>query len=102
MAICKYMYMYMHNYIGGKCEESKAVHLGPGCLHGFISELTLFRDGLYERLNCTFKRLAYWGILQSLVVSGIQKKGDWKRPPTPYVKGLTSGEALRVISCARK
>ena len=27
----------------------------------------------------------------------IQKKGDWKRPPTPYVKGLTSGEALRVI-----
>ena len=29
--------------------------------------------------------------------SEIQKKGDWKRPPTPYVKGLTSGEALRVI-----
>ncbi len=31
------------------------------------------------------------------VKSEIQKKGDWKRPPTPYVKGLTSGEALRVI-----
>ena len=31
------------------------------------------------------------------VISEIQKKGDWKRPPTPYVKGLTSGEALRVI-----
>ncbi len=27
----------------------------------------------------------------------IPEKGDWKRPPTPYVKGLTSGEALRVI-----
>ena len=31
------------------------------------------------------------------VIPEIQKKGDWKRPPTPYVKGLTSGEALRVI-----
>ena len=31
------------------------------------------------------------------VCAEIQKKGDWKRPPTPYVKGLTSGEALRVI-----
>ena len=32
-----------------------------------------------------------------LIEPEIQKKGDWKRPPTPYVKGLTSGEALRVI-----
>ncbi len=31
------------------------------------------------------------------VTPGIQKKGDWKRPPTPCVKGLTSGEALRVM-----
>ena len=31
------------------------------------------------------------------IIPEIQKKGDWKRSPTPYVKGLTSGEALRVI-----
>ena len=31
------------------------------------------------------------------IAAEIQKKGDWKRSPTPYVKGLTSGEALRVI-----
>ncbi len=41
------------------------------------------------------------GILHYSLLPRIQKKGDWKRPPTPYVKGLTSGEALRVINCAR-
>ena len=44
---------------------------------------------------CIAYRIA--GNFRGTLEPEIQKKGDWKRPPTPYVKGLTSGEALRVI-----
>ncbi len=34
---------------------------------------------------------------QSQGKQGYKRKRDWKRPPTPCVKRLTSGEALRVM-----
>ena len=56
---------------------------------GFIFLELQLLDGLPLPLTLLVRAILLLRTSFTMLQSEIQKKGDWKRPPTPFVKGLS-------------